>query len=385
MSKLSAAPLRLLARVTLVLSALWLAACTPMQTSAPTTAVHGPVPVALLVPKSGSSSGDSYLADNLEKSARMAVNDLGADRITLKVYDSGGNPAGASAAATQALADGARVIVGPVYAQAANAAGLAAASKGVSVLAFSNNPAIAGNNVFVLGNLFSNRADRLARYAAAQGIRKVLIVHGNDAAENIGAQDIATALGAAGIASAGSIGFDLSQNGVDSTVPQIISQAKASGAQALFFTSDTTAALPALTRTLAAQGLGPDKIQYIGLTRWDQPPSAPGTPSLQGGWFAVPDPGVAQSFAARYQSAYGTQPHPLAGLAYDAIAAIGALSKEGRAPTASALTQSAGFVGAGGVFRLLPNGTNQRALAVAQIQNGSVSILDPAPHSFGGF
>ena len=35
--------------------------------------------------------------------------------------------------------DGAKIILGPVYAEAANAAGIAAARKGVNVLAFSNN------------------------------------------------------------------------------------------------------------------------------------------------------------------------------------------------------------------------------------------------------
>ena len=46
------------------------------------------------------------------------------------------------------------------------------------------------------------------------------------------------------------------------------------------------------------------------------------------------------------------------GLAYDGIAAIGALVKQGKsdALTSAALTQGAGFQGTGGVFRLLPNG-----------------------------
>ena len=36
------------------------------------------------------------------------------------------------------------------------------------------------------------------------------------------------------------------------------------------------------------------------------------------------------------------------------------------------------------VFRLLPDGTNERALAVAQIQNNQVTVIDPAPRRFGG-
>ena len=85
--------------------------------------------------------------------------------------------------------------------------------------------------------------------------------------------------------------------------------------------------------------------------------------------------------------AYGTAPHPIGGLAFDAIAAIGALASQGSgdALTRGALTQGAGFRGASGIFRLNGDGTNTRGLAVATIQEGQVTILSPAPQSFGGF
>jgi hypothetical protein len=91
-------------------------------------------------------------------------------------------------------------------------------------------------------------------------------------------------------------------------------------------------------------------------------------------------------FTARYATAYGTSPHPIGGLAYDGIAAIGALVSQGNsdALTASGLTQSAGFNGVNGIFRLRADGTNERGLAVATIRDKQVVIIDPAPRSFGG-
>ena len=85
-------------------------------------------------------------------------------------------------------------------------------------------------------------------------------------------------------------------------------------------------------------------------------------------------------------AAYAEAPHPIAGLAYDGIAAVGALSRSSlRGPLPrDALTQSAGFVGVNGIFRLLPNGSNERGLAVAQIRNTAVVVIDPAPSAFGG-
>jgi hypothetical protein len=111
-----------------------------------------------------------------------------------------------------------------------------------------------------------------------------------------------------------------------------------------------------------------------------------GLPGVQGGWFALPDPNTTAQFNARYNATYGSSPHPIAGLAYDGIAAIGALVKAGKANalTTAALTQGSGFVGVNGIFRLRPDGSNERGMAVAQIRNNQVVVIDPAPRSFGG-
>ena len=109
-------------------------------------------------------------------------------------------------------------------------------------------------------------------------------------------------------------------------------------------------------------------------------------PGVQGAWFALPDPATHQQFTTRYAAAYGEGPPIYAGFAYDGIAAIGAIAKTGGAGalTAASLTQGAGFVGVGGIFRLRGDGTADRGLAIAQIQNSQVVIIDPAPRNFGG-
>jgi hypothetical protein len=137
---------------------------------------------------------------------------------------------------------------------------------------------------------------------------------------------------------------------------------------------------------LPESGIDPAQVQFMGLTRWDIPPQTLDLPGVQGGWFALPDPSTAARFRARYASAYGAPPHPIAGLAYDGIAAIGALVAQGdaNALTGAALTQGAGFQGVGGVFRLRPDGTNERGLAVAEIRDNQVTVIDPAPRAFGG-
>ncbi len=371
-----------------------LAACGPVNlgggggaTGGPSINTAAPVPVALLVPSGSGQAGDQALAQSLENAARLAMADLPPSvEIDLRVYSTQGQAALAAEVAQQAVDEGAKIILGPVYGGSAGAAGAAVADDGVNLLAFSNNSDVAGGNVYILGNTFESTARRLAQYAVANGRGNVLVVHGQDPAENKGRDAIVSAVTNAGGSVADVSSFELSQNGVVQAVPGIVSAHRSSGANSIFITSGTAGALPFLGQLLPENGLGPDDTQYIGLQRWDIPASALSLSGLQGGWFAVPDPALVQAFDQRYMAAYGAAPHPIAGLAYDGIAAIGALVGSGNrdALTGAALTQGQGFAGVNGVFRLSPNGTNDRSLAIATIQDGQVTILDPAPRAFGG-
>ena len=309
-----------------------LAACDPnaMAGRGPSVPTDGPVIVALLVPSGSGQASDQYLARNLENAARLAIADLNGVPLDLRVYQTSGNPAQAAAVATQAVNEGAKVILGPLHAEDAAAAGVAVSHSGVNVLAFSNNTAVAGGNVFVLGQTFENTADRLMNYAGRQGKRDMVVVYDPDTAGQIGKNAIEAAAAANGIRVTGSSTYELSQQGVVAAAPGIASSVKDSHADSVFFTAGTAGALPILTQLLRDNGVDPARAQYVGLTRWDIPANARTTPSLQGGWFAEPDPATTQQFEARYAAAYGERPHNLAALAYDGIAAIGALVKSGR-------------------------------------------------------
>jgi len=383
---------KVLARLVAVLSILWVAACDPVGMTGQGGGAgqpidpSAPVTVALLVPHGSSAPGEAALARDLEAAARMAVADLSGVQINLRVYGTAGQPAQAQQAALNAVADGAKIIIGPLHAEAANAVAVAVAPKNVNVLAFSNNPTIAGGNLFILGQTFDNTADRLTRFAARQGKKRILTVYSNNLAGQLGQQAIAKAAANSGAQIVANVGYDFSQNGVVAAVPQITAAAQTNSADAIFLTANSAGALPLFAQMLPENGLDPAMMQYIGLARWDTPPQTLALPGVQGGWFAMPDQGKASRFQARFAQTNGNQPHPIAGLAYDGVAAVGALIKTGKrnALSKSGLTQSAGFQGVDGVFRLRGDGTNQRGLAVATVRGGKVVILDPAPRGFGG-
>ncbi|MCV6594323.1 MAG: penicillin-binding protein activator [Silicimonas sp.] len=371
--------------LTAAFAGLTLAAC-DMQfpASGPVLNANAPVNVALLLPKTAANGAS--VAQSLENAARLAVTDLGNTRVTLKVYDTAGTPQGAQAAAQRALADGSKIFLGPLFAENANAVGQIAAGRGVNVMTFSNNPSVAGGNVFLLGNTFQNSADRLVRYAVRQGKGNIYVIHADDPAERLAAEAIQRAAGTNGGSIAGMQSFALSQQGVIDAIPGIASNYRASGANTVFVTSGTSGALPFLADLLPENGIDRANAQFIGLQRLDIPSSALSLKGLQGAWYATPSPALAQQFNNRYASVYGSQPNPIAGLAYDGVAAIGALLAQGGSDPlgTQALTQGAGFAGVSGPFRFFRNGTNQRGLAIAQIENNKVTVIDPAPRSFGG-
>lgn len=375
----------------LPLFAMMLAACDPAMmgglggAGGPKIDPKAPVPVALLIPRGGSAS-DNLLAKNLENAARMAIRDLDGVQIDLRVYGTAGKASTAATAASQAVADGAKIILGPVYGEAANAAGVAVASSGVNVLSFSNNSTIAGGNVFVLGPTFDTTAKRLVSYAKRAGKDKIVVLHANDIGGQLARNAIQRAISANGATLSGDIEYALSQESVRAAVPRVKATIESSGANALFMTANSATALPLLAEMLPAAGVRNATSQFVGMTRWDIPAQTLAIPGIQGGWFALPDPSATAAFAARYNAAYGARPLDIAGLAFDGVAAIGSLVKSGRANalTGSALTQNAGFRGANGIFRLRSDGTNERGLAVATIRNNQVVLLEQAPKAFGG-
>ncbi|MEY3534290.1 MAG: hypothetical protein RI979_2314 [Pseudomonadota bacterium] len=298
-----------LGHLALVAATAVLAACVPGGGLSPSGGSgSGAIQVALLVPGGSGQLSDEVLAKSLENAARLAMGDLQNVEIDLRVYNTAGSPSQAAAQAQKAVAEGAQVILGPVFAQEANAAGVAVAASGVNVLSFSNNPDIAGNNVFVLGPTFDNTAARLASFAVRQGKGNIMIVHDRNTAGTIGRAAIERGVRATGgtVVSVGN--YEFSQNGVVSAAPALVRTARETGAQAVFMTADSSGALPLISQLLVDNGLSSADAQFIGLTRWDIPAATLGLPGVQGGWFALPDPALFAQFQNRFTAAYAEPP-----------------------------------------------------------------------------
>ncbi len=365
-----------------------LAGCDLPQVSSSSVDPSKPVTVALLIPAGANDEQRNALGKSLMNAAKLAQTDLQGVTIELRVYETAGELTTAGAAATKAVEEGADIILGPLFADATTAVAPIAAAAKLPVLSFSNNTTIAGNNVWLLGPTFDNTAQRVTSFAAGRGLTAMGIVH-PEGIEGEQARDaIRTAASASGTRIVAEGAYPLSVQGISNTAGDIAKQMRASGANVVVFTDGPTGGLPFISESLRGLGVRANAVQFAGIQRWDVSPDALAQPGIQGGWFAAPDLVLTQRFNNRYEAAYGEQPHPLASLAYDGVAAIGALVAEAQAESRrdafapERLTNANGFAGVNGVFRFVEGGQNQRALAIFEIRDGEAQVLDPAQRAF---
>jgi hypothetical protein len=344
-----------------------------------------PVRVALLLPYGSGDAGREQIARSLENAARLAQGDLRNATLELTVYPTAGTTAGGSAAASQAIADGAKIIVGPLFStESAGAQGPAAAA-GLTVLSFSNNPSVAGGNVYVLGTTFQNTADRLVAYGQSRGLNAFGVVYPAGLEGETARDAVREVVGRRGATLVASEPYTLSVEGIRGAAGPTAAALNGAGANAVILTDGPTGGLAFMAEGLRGAGL--TQAQFLGMQRWDTSGVALTVPALQGGVFAAPDPAYLGAFRGRYQTAFGEAPHELAGLGFDAVSAVGALVAEARSrggsPFSTArLTQDAGFAGANGPFRLTPSGVAQRNLAILVVQNGQATVAQGAARSF---
>ncbi|MCP4385103.1 MAG: penicillin-binding protein activator [Hyphomicrobiales bacterium] len=341
----------------------------------------GPVRVAMLVPLSATGN-TGQLAKQMRNSAELALREARSAGIQILVKDARGTPDGARAAASAAIAEGAQIILGPLFAESVTAVASVAKPAKIPVVAFSTNTAAASRGVYLISFLPQNDVDRIVRFAAGQGKNSFAALVPANAYGTLIEASLQKSLANVGGRVVVTAKYNLDRASMQEKATAIANVVKQGTVNAVFIPEGGDAA-PFLAQILATNGVGPTQVQFLGTGQWDDP-RVIGESNLNGGWFPGPDLAGFRSFSERYKAAFGHTPHRNASLAYDATSlAAGLAGRFGAdAFTDKVLTTSSGFIGVDGAFRLLSDGTNQRALAVYRIERGQLSILSPAPRNF---
>lgn len=352
------------------------------QSAAPTGGPNfgtGPVKIGLILPLT-QNSGPSVVGASLRNAAELAVTEMGGADVTVLVKDDRSSADGARAAAEAAVAEGAELIIGPLFAQGVRETGRVARAANKPVIAFSTDASAAGGGVYLLSFLIESYVDRIVDYAASKGKKSAAVLAPQNDYGNVALAAFQTAAARRDIRV---MTIERYAAGGAAAAAQKI--AGLAGQIDLLFIPEQADAMPAVAQALTANGVDGRKAQLIGTGLWNDPRVLK-LPALQGAWFAAPENGGFNAFAGRYRAKYGSDPTRIATLGYDAVSLAAALARsqgtQRYAP--NVLTNASGFNGADGVFRLRADGLNDRGLAVLQISNGSASPVSPAPRSFTG-
>ncbi len=390
MVRLAAAYRATIARTIAATAILVLAACTSIDVPTVEEALP-PVPgevlgtgttkVALLLPLSATGNA-AQLAKDMRNAADLALREFPNSNIQILIKDDRGTPNGARDATTTAIAEGAKLILGPVFAQAVAATGAIAKPAGVPVVAFSTDSSNASKGVYLMSFLPQSDVDRIVTYAASQGRQSIAALLPANAYGTVVEATLQRVAASAGVRVQVVERYNLDRASMQEKATAIAAVVQQGTVNAVFI-PDGGDATPFLAQILAANGVAPGMIQYLGSGQWNDP-RVLAESNLAGGWFPGPDPTGFQAFAARFRGAYGNDPVRNTSLAYDAVSlAIGLSNRFGEEGfTDKVLTSPSGFVGVDGAFRFTATGTNQRALAVFRMERGQALVISPPPTAF---
>lgn len=340
----------------------------------------GTVKVALVVPLSGPGAA---VGTALRNAAELAIEDFQKPDLQILVRDDRGSPDGAREATQAVLADGAELVLGPLFAANVQAASTVTRAAGKPLIAFSTDAGVAAKGSYLLSFLPQSEVDRVVDEAVAGGRKSFAALipetsYGNaveaqfrEAVARKGARLVAVERYPAGNPAP--------------AIGRVAGLITGPGAQAdALFLPETPDGLGTVAAALTRAGFSPTRVRPVGTALWNDP-RAFALPALQGGWFAAPETAGFTGFAQRYQARFGTAPPRVATLAYDAVSLMAALSRQyGSQRFADVtLTNPSGFSGIDGTFRFRPDGPSDRALAVFEIRSGAPAVVSPAPRTLG--
>lgn len=353
--------------------------------------------VAALLPLTGPNAG---LGHDLLQAVQLA---LGAGGPQLDVRDTGGTPTGATLAAQAAVTNGDSIIIGPLTAP--ETAAVAAVATSTPILAFTSDRQQGRPGVWALGITPQQQVGRLVRALSVVNKRRIAAVlpdnifgaaladglyrgaadagdpppvirrypNGSAAQLSAGLKDVS------GYASRRGLLLDQARQtsqpdslGAPSAPPVIDPRSIPPAPIDALLLAESGAPLRAAAAELADDDIAIPDVQVMGPATWSR--DAATIPTLEGAWYAGPDPQFRQGFAQAYAARFGAPPPAFADIAYDA--ATIARSSAGRP---ALLTKPGGFPGVDGPLALLPTGAVLRSLAVFTIIQGSTRMIDPAP------
>lgn len=350
-----------------------------------------PVKVAILLPLSGQHKN---LGDAMLKAAQMALFQIGHNNLELIPRDTKGTADGARDAARSAINAHAQLVLGPIFAANVRAAKPITQSARVNMIAFSTDWTLAGGNTFIMGFLPFDQVERVTKFAAKHGIRRVGVLTPSSDYGRVVSSAFQTLAPRNGITITGTTNFPTNTSNLAPIVSTFTRFEERKAANALNQTPFDAVLMPtggqharAIGSLLSHYDLPPRTVRRLGTGLLDEAALASEN-NLEGTWFAAPSPNSRRNFEQQFTNTYGHRAPRLSTLAFDATALSAVLAKRGfqngnkPAFDKRSIASPNGFSGLDGIFRFRDNNTIERGLAVLEYRRGQIVVIDDAPKTF---
>ncbi|MEO6216657.1 MAG: penicillin-binding protein activator [Sphingomonas sp.] len=330
--------------------------------------------VALLVPLTGTNAG---VGQSLANATQMALLDTKNERVRITTYDTNG---GAAAAAQRALADGNRLILGPLLADDAKAVAPIARRAGVPVVSFSNDITAAGNGAYLMGYVPGQSIERVVGYARAQGVSDFAGLVPNGTYGERASSAFLRAVERAGGQVRSLQTYDRAAGSLSAAVTRMAPNGPYQGVLIADGGATASLAVPMVRRN------GGGGAHVLGTELWNSESSVAARPALAGAWYASVSNTLYRQYAAKYRARFGVGPYRLSSLGYDAVLLTVRIARDwpiGSPFPEERLRDHDGFAGIDGAFRFGRDSVAERALEVQEIRGGTTVVVSPAPSGFG--
>ncbi|WP_432770936.1 MAG: penicillin-binding protein activator [Sphingopyxis sp.] len=324
--------------------------------------------VALLVPQTGANADVGAAIAN---ATTMALLDSRTERVRITTYDTA---LGAAAAARQAVADGNKLILGPLLSEDVAAVAPVARGAKVPVISFSNDTGVAGNGVFIMGYVPGQSVERVVAFARGKGHQRFGALVPKNVYGDRSAAAFRSAVSKAGGTLVAVESYDRSAAALTGAARRI---ANAGAIDAVLIADSGGNAVRAVP---LIKGAG--SAQILGTELWNTDASLGSNPAMRGSWFASVSDGLYGQLASKYRTRFGRTPYRLASLGYDSVLLTVRIARDWKPGTnfpVNRLLAADGFGGIDGIFRFNDRGIAIRALEVSEVGAGGFRVVDPAP------
>lgn len=365
----------LLPSLAALLTAMLVAACAIVPEQPQDGPPTSPLVIGVLLPLTGEYAA---LGQNMLDAAQLAIRSHPRREITIVAGDTKGMPAGARTAARSALAAGAQLLLGPIFAAEVAAVVPIARKAGVTVITFSNDRRLQADDVFVFGLDPEQKIARLAVLAGEKDDTAVALIAPDTAYSRL-ILDLVRREQAAGHWMVTDVLLYPPQTSFPQMAP-LLAQLRLKWEQtglpdAILLPLDGQA-LAAVAQMMRGGGPLP---QLVALDL-EEPVFNP-VGDLDGIWYVFPAGERARKRVIRRAiKEFERHPSWMELMAYDAVAVIAERSPEaGAALVPLGITEATAYAGVTGLFRFSPGGQVDRALAVKAIGIRRASTVSPAP------